>query len=221
MDSGDGEINGANQNVGLRFCPLLHLVEQYEQYDAVRQEMSVLRACIMAGFFDEDRLETAIQFFNDILWLGNIQADAGVDHIALSMLEAGIGINVAAEGPWDNEALPVPAADMENNLAEDPWDHRDLPLQAANVDINLPQEADQLADEMWWIWESDTDSGSENESDNELSDTTSESEDDENEDTVPSPSISNYAEAGQKKRKRDDDEEDNGRDRKCVKTSKN
>lgn len=82
------------------------------------------------------------------------------------MRAAGIGLNPAV-GPWDNEALPVPAADMENNLAglaEDPWDHKGLHLPAVNVEINLPREAeDQFADDMWWVWESDIDSGNENE----------------------------------------------------------
>lgn len=75
------------------------------------------------------------------------------------MRAAGIGLNpaVGAGGPWDNEALPVPAADVENNLAglaEDPWDHQGLHLPAVNMDINLPwEEENQFAGDMWWVWE--------------------------------------------------------------------
>ncbi|KAL3976812.1 GMP synthase (glutamine-hydrolyzing) [Sarotherodon galilaeus] len=173
MDSGDGVINGPNQrtshfnflmyyqfdNVGLRFRPLLHLVECYEQYNAVSPEMSLLWATWKLT-----------EIFYDILWLGNIEVEARVDHVALAMLPAGIGINPAVgAGSWDNGTPPVPAVAIEKNLAslaKDPWDPQGVPLPAVNVDDNLPWEAeDQLADEMWWIWESNTDSGSKNESD--------------------------------------------------------
>ncbi|CAI5641976.1 unnamed protein product [Oreochromis niloticus] len=148
--------------------------------------MSLLRDTIMRGLFNEFSLETVIEIFYSTLWLGNIDDIARVD---LALQAAGIGLNpaVGAEGPWDNEALPVPAADMENNLAglaEDHWDHQGLHLPAVNVDINLPREEDQFADDMWWVWESDIDSGTENESDLE-----SESDDDvpESIPTIPEP----------------------------------
>lgn len=105
------------------------------------------------------------------LWLGKFEVEARVDYVALAMLPAGMGINpaVGAEGSWDNEEPPVPAVGIEKNLAslaKDPWDPQGVPLPAVNVDDNLPWEAeDQLADEMWWIWESDIDSGSKNGSD--------------------------------------------------------
>ncbi|CAI5641986.1 unnamed protein product [Oreochromis niloticus] len=199
MDSGDGEINGANQNVQLRFRPLLHLVERFEHYAAVGPEMSLLRDTIMRGLFNEFSLETAIEIFYNTLGLGNIDDIARVD---LALQATGIGLNpaVGAEGPWDNEALPAPAADMENNLAglaEDHWDHQGLHLPSVNVDINLPREEDQFADDMWWVWESDIDSGAENESDLES----------ESEDEVPEliPVIPEPQESGSPPRERADE----------------
>lgn len=56
-----------------------------------------------------------IGIFYDILWLGNIEVEARVDHVALAMLPAGMGINpaVGEEGSWDNEEPPVPAVGIE------------------------------------------------------------------------------------------------------------
>lgn len=51
-----------------------------------------------------------IEIFH-ILWLGNIEVEARVDHVALAMLPTGMGINpaVGAEVSWDNEEPLVPA----------------------------------------------------------------------------------------------------------------